>query len=598
LAVPRRLVVVLACALALAPAAAAATTTAVPAAPVFNGQGRLVQTPLVPPATASHLTKARAFAIFRRDPKVASWLSRYPKTGLVHEETLSAPTMTWTVKIWWGAAGEIAEGTVDDASGVVLTAWTGPQVAWGMARGIKGAFGGTKINSPWVWGAFCLVFLLGLGDLRRPLSLRNLDLVMLLSPTASLWFFNHGDVFTAVPLIYPALVWVVLRGVWIGATGRGSRTRSLWPVWVLLAAAVFLAGFRVGLNVEDSNVIDVGYSGVIGGERIATGQAPWGHFPIEGNLKACGPADSSGNIRDRIQTNGRCEAANAQGDTYGPVAYEAYVPGYWLFGWSGKWDTLPAAHFTAIAFDLLSMLGLWLVGRRFGGARLAATLAFAWAAYPFTQYASMSNTDDAIMPCMLIFGFWLVSSPVGRGVFGALSGWTKFASLIVAPLWLTYPGRRPSGRFLAAFAATTAVVFSVVLLEPSPLHELRVFWDHSIAWQKGRSSPFSLWDWRQYHARGLPNLHAVQQVLEALLIAGAFVAAFVPRTKTPLQLAALTAALLAGFELVLTYWLYTYIPWFFPFAAIAVLAPAAVVHSHVHADEPTVEPTQLIPAAG
>jgi hypothetical protein len=27
---------------------------------------------------------------------------------------------------------------------------------------------------------------------------------------------------------------------------------------------------------------------------------------------------------------------------------------------------------------------------------------------------------------------------------------------------------------------------------------------------------------------------------------------------------------------VLTYWLYTYIPWFFGFAAIALLAPAAV----------------------
>ena len=36
-------------------------------------------------------------------------------------------------------------------------------------------------------------------------------------------------------------------------------------------------------------------------------------------------------------------------------------------GWSGKWDSLPAAHATAIAFDLLVVLGLFLVGRRFGG---------------------------------------------------------------------------------------------------------------------------------------------------------------------------------------------------------------------------------------
>ena len=592
----RRLAAGLACALACAPAAAAAATT--PTAPVFNGSGQIVQTPFVPSPTASRLTKAGVLAAFERDPKVASWLSRYPAKTLVDQETFDSKIATWTVKLWSGKAGEIAEGTVDDTSGVVLTAWTGPQVAWSMARGIKGAFGGEKINSPWVWGAFCLIFLIGLADLRRPFSLRNLDLVMLLSPTASLWYFNHGNVFTAVPLIYPALVWVVIRGVWIGATGRGTTTRPLWPVWVMLAATVFLAGFRVGLNVEASNVIDVGYSGVIGAQRIATGQAPWGHFPTEGTLKPCGPADASGEIRDRIQTNGRCESANGEGDTYGPVAYEAYIPGYLLFGWSGKWDSLPAAHFTAIAFDLLSMLGLLLVGRRFGGLRLGATLAFAWAAYPFTQYASSSNTDDAIMPCLLIFGFWLVSSPVARGIFGALSGWTKFASLIVAPLWLTYPDRRPSGRFLAAFAAATAASFSIVLLEPSALHELRVFWDRSVAWQMGRSSPFSLWDWRQYHARGLPDLHAVQRVLEVLLVVGAFAAAFVPRCKTPLQLAALTAALLAGFELVMTYWLYTYIPWFFPFAAIAVLSPALGALVPVPADEPYREPPQLIPATG
>ena len=115
-----------------------------------------------------------------------------------------------------------------------------------------------------------------------------------------------------------------------------------------------------------------------------------------------------------------------------------------------------------------------------------------------------------------------------------------------------------------------------MLLEPSPLHELRVFWDRTVRWQVGRQSPWSLWDWRQYHARGIPDLHLVQRVLEVLLVGGAIAAAFFPRRKSPLQLAALTAALLAGFQVVLTYWLYTYIPWFFGFAAIALLAPRAV----------------------
>ena len=63
-------------------------------------------------------------------------------------------------------------------------------------------------------------------------------------------------------------------------------------------------------------------------------------------------------------------------------------------------------------------------------------------------------------------------------------------------------------------------------------------------------------------------------VVYAANLIGAVAFAFFPRHKSPLQLAALTAVLLAGFELVVTYWLYTYIPWFYPFAAVALLAPA------------------------
>src|SRR5262249_31139117 len=248
--------------------------------------------------------------------------------------------------------------------------------------------------------------------------------------------------------------------------------------------------------------------------------------------------------------------------------------GYGVLGWTGKWDDLTARDFTALVFALLTLLGLFLVGLRFGGQRLGAVLAFAWAAYPFTQYVSNSNTNDVLMPCFLVWGFWLVSRPAARGVLAALSGWTKSASLLVVPLWLTYPGRRPSRRFALGFAAATLAAFSILLLSPDPFHEAHVFWSRTVGFQIGRAAPWSLWDWGQYHARGLPDLHVLQHVLQALLIVGAGAAAFFPRHKSPLQLAALTAALLAGFELVVTYCLYMYIPWFSPFAAVALLAPA------------------------
>src|SRR5947207_3396727 len=242
---------------------------------------------------------------------------------------------------------------------------------------------------------------------------------------------------------------------------------------------------------------------------------PYDNFPKEDNLKPCGSADSAGEIRDRIQFNGRCESANPLGDTYGPVAYEAYLPGYWIRGWSGKWDKLPAAHFTSIAFDLACLIGLALVGLRFGGLSLAGVLSFAWAAYPFTQYVSSSNTNDAILPAFLIWGFWLVTSAWARGIFVALSGWTKFASLVVAPMWLTYPEprwhpRRVAG-FVGGFVLTTVASFSILLLEPNVGHAAHEFYLRTLKSQIDRDSPFSLWDWRQYHAHGIPDLHLVQR---------------------------------------------------------------------------------------
>ena len=559
-----RFAVALAAALILAPPALAATTTTttVPftqTSPFTAGKARL--------------TNDQALHIFLTYPKVRDWLKRYPPNPTTEADLKNG---TWTIGVWSGKAGEIASGTIDDATGAILTAYTGPQVAWGMARGSPGAFGGKQINSYPVWLGLCALFLLGLIDWRRPFSLRTLDLLALVSFSASLWFFNRGHIFAAMPIIYPGFLWLLARCLWVGRTDRPFRGAPVWPVWLLAAAAVFTAGFRIGLDVRASNVIDVGYSGVIGANRISTGHSPYGHFPVEDSLPACGPADSSGEIRDRIQTNGYCESANPEGDTYGPVAYEAYLPGYWLLGWSHKWDTLPAVKFTTILWDCICLLGLVVVGRRFGGNRLAATLAFAWVAWPFTQYADSSNTNDVIMPALLVWGFVFLTSDVARGVFVALSGWTKFASLILLPLWLGYPeARRGRGAALtlAGFGLATIGAFVVLLFEPSLPHAIATFWRRTIEFQHGRASPFSVWDWRQYHAKGLPDLHYLQYVLQAALVAGAIALGWWPRRRSPLRMAAFTAALLIGFELVLTHWFYLYLPWFYPFVALALLAP-------------------------
>ena len=559
-------------ALVLVPLAAAATG---PTTALTGGKGTVEQ-PFTPSTGAARLTEHDALARFLSFPKVAQWLERYPPKPQT-EATFDRATRVWTVKVWSGLAGEIALGKVADADGRVTEAWTGPQVAWSMARGSVGSFGGTVLNAWWTWIPLSLVFFVGLVDRRRLLSWHSLDLLALLSFGFSLWAFNGGRVFLSASLGAVPLAYLLVRTSWIGFRGRRFNPALSWPVWLLAAVAVFLGGLRVGLNVANPHgVIDVGYAGVIGGDRILHGRSPYGTMPVENTARSCGPADADGETRDWVQANGRCESANPLGDTYGPTAYIAYVPAVVLLGWSGKWDSLPSAHATAIAFDLLAVLGLLLVGRRFGGLALGVALAFGWMAFPFTAYALNSNSNDAIMPAFLVWGFWLCTSPVARGAAVALSGWTKFATLLLAPLWLTYPdGLRRRGviRFAAGFVVATLAVFSVLLVEPSLGGAAHTFFDRTFAYQLGRDSPFSPWDWGQYHARGVPDLSALQTVVQVAVLALAGVVAVLPRRKGPLELAALSAGVLVGFELTLTHWSYLYIPWFLPFVLLALLLP-------------------------
>ncbi len=383
-------------------------------------------------------THAQVIAIARASPKISDWLSRYGTTTTIVDEDAAA--QRFTVHFDAGSHGEVAQAVVDDTTGQVVAAWTGPQVAWTMARGYHYAFG-RRINDPWIWLSLCAVFLVGLVDFRRLLSWRTLDLLVLLAPSISLAYFNQGLVFWSVPLVYPPLVYLLCRLVFIGVRSerRPAFAGSL-PLWVLAGAAIFLIGFRGGLDRYDSNVIDVGYAGVVGADRLISGDTPYGTFPTRVGA-ACGIRYSDGTSQAYLQPQrgNRCESPIELGDTYGPINYAAYVPAVAITGWTGLWDDLPAAHLTSVVFDALCALGLLFAGRRLAGWRLGVALAFAWAAYPFTAFALESNTNDMIVTAFAIWGFVWATTPVARTALLSLAAWTKFAPLALGPLWLRYP---------------------------------------------------------------------------------------------------------------------------------------------------------------
>jgi hypothetical protein len=487
--------------------------------------------PGIAEAAESEITRAEAIAAANRDPTLLHEKREHPDLG----PSAAMKEGHWEVAYFEGG-DELALVLVDAHSGEVLESWTGYQVAWKMARGYSGAFG-HKLNAPYVFLPLCALFLLGLVDWRRLRRVANLDLLVLLGFGVSHYFFNRAELGVSVPLVYPVLLYLLGRCLWIGLRGRGEGLRPVWPAMWLVVAALFLMGFRVGLNLADSGSVDVGYAGVVGADRIAHGEPIYDNFP------------------DDV----------SQGDTYGPVNYLAYLPFERIWPYSGSWDDLPAAHAAAVVFDIATFILLLLIGRRIRpgpeGQHLAATLAFAWAAYPYTAYVLESNSNDSLIAVLLVGTLLLAARPLARGATLAAATWAKFVAAPLAPMFLTYERKlRPALLFIAGFALVTLAVMTWPAIDPG----LRTFYDRTIASQAGRESPFSVW--------GQTSLEPVRIAILALTGIASIVFAFLPRRKSPIQLAALSAVLLILLQLTLHHWFYLYIVWWFPLFLIALAA--------------------------
>jgi Glycosyltransferase family 87 len=461
-----------------------------------------------------------------------------------------------------------AEVWVVDDDATISEVRTGPQVGWLMARGNDGAFG-RSLNKPGIWAALSVVFLFPLLRFRRLISMRTLDLLAILSLTASWAWFQKGEIFTSVPLQYPPLVYLGARLVWIGV--RRARTlraeaeaeaaeageapaapapeepvrpdlKNWCPTWLIVTLLIFALALRYGLNAFDSNVIDVGYAGVIGADLISHGETPYGNFPTD-----CG----------------RC-------DTYGPLTYMLYVPFEAVMGFTGRWDSLPAAHAAAAFFDLVAIAGMLVLGWRLAGWRLGAIMALAWAAVPWTAYSLESNSNDTLVAATLVWGLAFAGRPAARGLSVAMAAAAKFTPAILIPLWWRHPfprtpreGRSRRGAlFLAGMAAALALTGWVLLLDG--LDGVRSIWSRTVEYQIERDSPFSLWG--QY-----PGLRPLQIGLTVLVLAAAVALIRWPRRLDLLSMAAFSGAVLIGSQLVLEHWFYLYVPWFLPFVLLVMV---------------------------
>jgi hypothetical protein len=480
----------------------------------------------------------QAIRIAQTVPAVRAARKRHPRmTAQAYVSPLelrSGSFYHW--EVYFSDQGKQLVEVDSDPAGRPLEVQTAPDVGWTLLRGYPGVLGG-RLNAPYIWLPLCLLFLLPFVDPRRPWRLLHLDLLVLLGFGLSQFFFTRGQPDVSVPLVYPFLGYVVVRAVFaaFAPRRRAGPLIPYAPTALLVAGLVVLLGLRAAFGLADSQVFDISIAGVVGADRIEHG------LPL-------------------YQDN------QYHGDTYGPVNYLMYVPFELAKPYKPGSTGGSAARPATLFFDLLTVLGLFLLGRRLragpAGRRLGVVLAYAWTAFPYSALVIAANTNDTLVPLFVVYALVLLGSAPARGALGAVASMAKFAPAAVAPILIAGRSRLTTRNAVVggiAFAVVVALLLAPFIPDGGP----RELWNTTVGFQLHRSSPLSLW----VRAPGLDFLRVVFTVLTLALIAAA---ALVPSRRTVGQVAALCAAVLAAVQIPSNYWLYFYVVWFAPFLLVAL----------------------------
>jgi hypothetical protein len=452
-----------------------------------------------------------------------------------------------------------------------VTFFDGPQVVLDAAVGEHGevlaseehvagvpASGAALANSPWVLLLLSGVFLLATAvvPLRR---LRNLDALALASFTVTVPLINARLAGASVICAYLALCYLMIRCLCVGLRARGERASQpstpllswLCAGWEprrrtallrLLVLATMLAFAMITLT--SSGYTDVATASLEGATDLLHGVLPYGHIRLA-----------------------------LHGDTYPLLNYLLYVPGALWRPVSNAFSDLSGSLATTALASLLVGLALYRVA---GSHELAADgdaqrtdrrlrAMLAWFAFPPVLLAASGGSNDLLLAACLA---WMIALRTRAGsslLLLAMAVWVKLVPLILVAVWIPYSRRELTRSCVAGVALSLALTGLLLALGGAGAISAMV---SALSFQFQRGSFFA--PWYTFELRWLQPL-AQAEVIAALLASILCLRAEPAARRDLVRLSAIAGALLLGVQLAANYWTWSYLPWVFPFLAVALL---------------------------
>lgn len=430
-------------------------------------------------------------------------------------------------------------------------------------------------------------------DFRRPGHPRNLELLALLA--LGLLLFNVMNFFDHLvdPIYFRVMDWVF--GAVMGVS-LALGAMALWRVWhphlarwrpnLGVGPLVALTGLLLTLNLVIAIVRppdDAGFYTNLGAQRLReTGRLPYGDPLLSGSA----------------------------GSGYGPLIYAAHLPFQYLLGPVGHNRTdltrddiaagatyyLPpilATQMATVAFHVIGVTALLVIGRRLGGERQAWGLAALYCGSAYVMGVGGSREMiggitfiSHIAPAAVsLAAFAALTRPMLAGALLVAAAATVFYPVLFVPAWLGHYWRRraEARQFLAGLVLAALIIGLPVLALSQPLPGrslVGTIVSETVGHHQGTDtyglSPFGFWGMRTGVRAALreplvPGQFTTSPMFLLTVIPAALLF-FVARGSTPQQLALITAVLGILAQWSKVHGTGVYVNWYYPFLLIGLFA--------------------------
>ncbi len=397
--------------------------------------------------------------------------------------------------------------------------------------------GGYSLNDPtWFYLSFLLILAVYF-KFSRLWSMRNIDLVLLLSISPGLLLVRHSEKSVAAvgyAWLFGVTALLLVRALSDGLITRRPRLEQNMNAagMVFLCAATFLfLTTKLLTEAPAADTVPVGPATSLVADGVAQ------------ISKVVAPASSAASPTDPDVVTGRL---------------------------------------IAILAHLAVIVGLALVGRHiFGDPDVGFAMATLYMLLPCTAY-DVGKINHVLPAALVVWAIWAYRRPFVSGALLGLACAMMFFPIFLLPLWAVFYGRRGGLRFGTAVALTTAAILSCLMLMSSDSQTVARALLGYVPWNEFLDSASKPGWWEQREAAYLVPVFVSYLVMLVALTVW-------PRRKSLAHVIPHSAAIIIGMQ----FWYPdqggVYVLWYLPILLLVVFRPLMTNHF-----APELKPLQLL----